>query len=271
MTIKIAQSSSYAGDRRWHWAVWLTGSAKALDQVDHVIYTLHPTFSNPIREIHDRKSGFRLKSNGWGEFTIYIDLVGKDGKHRQLTHELKLTDESEAPDEQKVDRDIALVSEMAARVTTESDSAANRQHTGLKQELGDLLQRAVEKVAEQLPPTTVFVSGGIADTDAIRKLGDALTALNVRVVGTEDISAGVPHQVAVADQIAQASMAVFLVSGRPSLWLNEEIETAKRHGKRIVPVLLGEESQLPESLSEFKSLRVGSLDKMADWARVLLK
>ncbi len=34
MNIKIKQESSYAGDQRWDWSVWLDGTTAELDQID---------------------------------------------------------------------------------------------------------------------------------------------------------------------------------------------------------------------------------------------
>jgi len=53
--------------------------------------------------------------------------------------------------------------------------------------------------------------------------------------------------------------------------MNQEIEIAKRHDKRIVPVLLGSGSELPEMLQDFHSLRIENLDKVADLAQGILK
>ena len=39
-----------------------------------VVYYLHPTFKNPIREIVDPDSNFQLKTSAWGEFEIQADV-----------------------------------------------------------------------------------------------------------------------------------------------------------------------------------------------------
>jgi transcription initiation factor IIF auxiliary subunit len=70
--------------------VWIDGAEQELDQIEYVEYTLHPTFSNPVRKIVDRSSGFRLDESGWGSFTIFAKLVYKGGGETQLTHSLEL-------------------------------------------------------------------------------------------------------------------------------------------------------------------------------------
>lgn len=50
----------------------------ALDSVEKVVYTLHPTFKNPVREINSRNDNFLLKTNCWGEFIIKASVYFKE-------------------------------------------------------------------------------------------------------------------------------------------------------------------------------------------------
>lgn len=90
MALKIAQDYKYVGDDYWKWSVWLEGPAKELDQVESVTYNLHPTFRNPIRRIDSREDKFRLKTSGWGVFTLYGTLLLKNGSTERLKHNLEL-------------------------------------------------------------------------------------------------------------------------------------------------------------------------------------
>ena len=87
---KIQQWEKYEGEDWWEWAVWVEGRDDALDQIDFVEWTLHPTFPNPIRKIYDRASNFRLETGGWGVFQIVARVQMKDGKQTKLHHYLKL-------------------------------------------------------------------------------------------------------------------------------------------------------------------------------------
>jgi len=49
-----------------------------LSQVDRVVYFLHRTFRNPVREVQDTRKNFALKTAAWGEFTIRADVYVKD-------------------------------------------------------------------------------------------------------------------------------------------------------------------------------------------------
>jgi transcription initiation factor IIF auxiliary subunit len=76
MTLRIEQGFKYRGEE--------------LDQIDHVIYILHPTFPNPVREVKNRSTKFRLDTAGWGVFLIRATVKQKSGKEISLTHYLKL-------------------------------------------------------------------------------------------------------------------------------------------------------------------------------------
>lgn len=90
MSLKTKQGFKYQGDDWWKWWVYIDGPENELDNINHVIYTLHKTFPNPVRKIKDRKSNFRLETSGWGIFRIFIKIVYYNGKEKLLYHDLEL-------------------------------------------------------------------------------------------------------------------------------------------------------------------------------------
>jgi len=90
MNVAIQQGFEYQGEDWWKWWIQLDGPDKDLDEVDHVVYTLHHTFPNPVQKVNDRSSKFRLDAAGWGVFTIYANVVKKDGSSVKLSHHLAL-------------------------------------------------------------------------------------------------------------------------------------------------------------------------------------
>jgi transcription initiation factor IIF auxiliary subunit len=90
MNLTVQQSSDYQGNDWWKWAVWLEGTDAELDKVRSVTYYLHPTFHDRIRTTETRKDGFKLKSAGWGEFNIRIEVLYKKGNTKHLKHYLEL-------------------------------------------------------------------------------------------------------------------------------------------------------------------------------------
>jgi hypothetical protein len=99
MPIQIAQSAVPTGKDRWTWSVWLEGSDAELDGVDHVVYTLHSTFSQPVRRVDDRATRFRLDSGSWGEFSIHVAVHHRRGRVEKLRHWLQLAWKAQPPPE----------------------------------------------------------------------------------------------------------------------------------------------------------------------------
>ncbi len=87
---RIEQAYKYRGDDYWDWWVWVEASDANLDKISNVIYNLHYTFKIPVRKIDTRENKFRLKTSGWGVFTIYIRLNFKDDSVLDLEHDLEL-------------------------------------------------------------------------------------------------------------------------------------------------------------------------------------
>lgn len=80
------------GRPRYRIFVRLDGSDEAIKSVEKVIYTLHPTFRNPVREVIDSRNNFELRTNGWGEFEIKAAVQFKHWSQglnlrRQITFE----------------------------------------------------------------------------------------------------------------------------------------------------------------------------------------
>jgi transcription initiation factor IIF auxiliary subunit len=88
--LTVQQWEKYEGEDWWTWAVWIEGPNEVLDGINLVEWTLHPTFSNPVRKIRDRASKFRLETGGWGVFQILARVQLKDGEEVKLRHYLTL-------------------------------------------------------------------------------------------------------------------------------------------------------------------------------------
>ena len=96
MAIRIKHDSEYKGNDWWKMWIWLEGSKEELDQIDHVVYVLDPTFPNPVRTVEDRDSKFRLDTAGAGEFSIHAKAVTKDGTNIPIKYDLRLSDTGES-------------------------------------------------------------------------------------------------------------------------------------------------------------------------------
>ena len=95
---KFKNDSKWIGERKrnkftynWYdWTVYLDEDQETLEEVKYVEYRLHPTFSDPIREIEDHSNKFAMKSAGWGDFRIFITVFLKNGEKITSFHDLKL-------------------------------------------------------------------------------------------------------------------------------------------------------------------------------------
>jgi transcription initiation factor IIF auxiliary subunit len=91
MTVmKIAQDQRYEGEDWWDWSVWIDAPSDELAQVERVVWHLHPTFPDNVREHTNRHAKFRLETAGWGTFRVRADVFMKGGGTHKLVHELQL-------------------------------------------------------------------------------------------------------------------------------------------------------------------------------------
>lgn len=92
-SISVDNTSQYTGERRWAWTIFITASPEALNKIRCVVYTLHETFPNPVRQICQRgtdpQKAFPLAAEGWGTFEVLVKVIFKDGKTQELKHTLK--------------------------------------------------------------------------------------------------------------------------------------------------------------------------------------
>ena len=94
-SIRAENSSKFLGTKNgnewWAWKVFITADEKVLNQIQCVEYTLHPTFTNPVRTVckKGKDKAFALSSEGWGTFSIKIRVRFKNGDYQDLNHELE--------------------------------------------------------------------------------------------------------------------------------------------------------------------------------------
>ena len=165
---------------------------------------------------------------------MYVQVKNKDGSTKKRRHDLKL-----------------------------SDPTISRNRS--KRKIG------TTSAGKESSHRTVFVSGGTRDIDAVHAVREAFSRHNVEVVGPQDVKAGQDWQKTVNDMIARADAAVFVMSGRPNLWLNEEIKAAVKEGVRhIVPLIVGSSVEVPDILHDIEAVHVDSQSAVADMADTLL-
>ncbi len=90
--ITTNNSATYVGKDRWNWTVFIQADDRTLYQIQCVEYHLHPTFPEPVQKVCTQGSesgkGFFLTANGWGTFTVKLNVIFKDGERIRLNHDL---------------------------------------------------------------------------------------------------------------------------------------------------------------------------------------
>jgi transcription initiation factor IIF auxiliary subunit len=142
MSLKIAQDSEFQGNNWWKWSIWIDGPAEELESIDSVTYILHPTFANPVRTVTNREENFKLKSSGWGIFTIRAKVLKTDGNTIMLEHELELSRPDEIP---------SLEARSSEAVERSEELTSDTDDSGLGRKEMESLARDYEDVRRSMP------------------------------------------------------------------------------------------------------------------------
>src|ERR1044072_2272275 len=121
---------------------------------------------------------------------------------------------------------------------------------------------------------TVFLSAGITDLRMGNALGEALQKKGVTVLRTDDLPTGVPWDVAIGGMIKAADLFVVLLLGGLTSWAKREIEAAKSRKLRILPVVIGSDTVLPEDIEGLQKINLKDSnlpDKIAPGVAIQIK
>jgi transcription initiation factor IIF auxiliary subunit len=92
MSIRLDNDAQQLGRSLWSWTAFIEGPEDTLSQIQCVVYTLHETFPDPVREVCEQGEGphaFSLSATGWGSFRLRARVYFKDGRIQDLAHELR--------------------------------------------------------------------------------------------------------------------------------------------------------------------------------------
>lgn len=88
--IQFKTTAEKVGPEWFEWKVQLDESPEKLEKIKEVEYILHPLFPNRIRRVKKRDEQFAIKSGGWGEFDIIVNVYFQDGDEKTVIVPLKL-------------------------------------------------------------------------------------------------------------------------------------------------------------------------------------
>lgn len=231
MGLDVAQEVSRPAEDEWCWSLWLVGLDENLDAVAFVDWELHPTFPNPIRRTHDRESGFRLEGRAWGEFMVHVRVHRGDGQVEELEHWLRLG--TDAP---------------------------------MKPE-----GPTPEATFKRGNRPTVFMTAGLADSERVVRVKDALERKGYEVFSPEDLMSGSKLQSQIETMVEGADLGIALIGGPVSPWVQQEVRALKDQRTPVVPVMFGEGTELPQIFADSMAIFVsddedvsGMADRLVD-------
>ncbi len=228
MTYRIAQDFEYVGNDYWRWSAWIEASEAELDRVCEVTWVLHPSFPQPHKVSKERSENFRIRTAGWGVFTLRAEVLTIGNETVVLKHPLRL----EYPED--------------------GLSAASK--------------RQEHRLVDTGKSRTVFLSYSARDAQVASRLRADLMNAGLNVLDQTRIEHGLPINQAIDQMIAQSDTVIGLVSDdEMSPWVTAELEAAERAAKPILPVALDTIGEHHESARRFGGrlgkLQVLSVDK----------
>ena len=87
--VRVANTAVPISDREWRWTVFVEADDKTLSEIECVDYTLHPTFSDPVKTVCTRGNQFALTATGWGTFEVGVRIIFTDRTEQRLSHMLR--------------------------------------------------------------------------------------------------------------------------------------------------------------------------------------
>lgn len=116
-------------------------------------------------------------------------------------------------------------------------------------------------VATYISRSKYYLSFSSSDGALVDEIARKLS-ITERVISSNDISIGLPIQDVVKKNISLSSCCFVLIGSKLSEEQKIEIKEMKQQGKRIIPVLLNEDSVLPASLKQYKSITINEFNDL---------
>lgn len=85
--VETVQPKQFSKNGKYHYYVriYISAADSALDQIELVKYTLHPTFKDRVRVSASRQSNFDIRIWTYGYFGITATLFLKDGSNTDIS------------------------------------------------------------------------------------------------------------------------------------------------------------------------------------------
>ncbi len=90
---QVTNNPSYP-ENKWSWTAYVSADKATIDRIRCVVYTLHPTFAQPVVKVCKTVNAlypFSVSALGWGTFTLLARVEFLDGKSENLSHFLSFS------------------------------------------------------------------------------------------------------------------------------------------------------------------------------------
>ena len=121
-------------------------------------------------------------------------------------------------------------------------------------------EKIVSRALFKSEAPTVFLSAGMADLDQANKLKDALDKLGIVTLTHSDINTGADWQSELHSMLEKADVGVALLSSEASHRVQSEVAELRGWQKPVVPVMYGNEAEVPTSMQDLKGIRIAADD-----------
>ena len=107
---------------------------------------------------------------------------------------------------------------------------------------------------------TVFVSYSKADYQLAASIRRLLEGRGIEVLSEDQLDAGEYIQSSIRSLIGKSDAVLALISEDPSSWVLHEISEAQKQQVPVLPLLLGKDASLPDSIAEAQTTRIENAD-----------
>lgn len=240
--------------RHWKWSIWVDEPPEVIAGIEKVVYTLHPTFTDPVHTQTNRKDRFRLRASGWGEFLIDIQVHFTSGDVVHAEHWLKLG--GGAPTRAAAEPAGSAAPSFLERLTNQALVSAAEGRASARRVLDNFGPgRAISRGS----PVDVFISYAISQSPIARALPEHLGSMSVRLVSAQkDLPQGVPVERWTRRAIADADGMIALLGARGSESVMAEAEQAIEYQKPVLVVAdhSADAETFPGSIRALKLVRM---------------
>ncbi|EHK53337.1 pYEATS domain-containing protein [Allomesorhizobium alhagi] len=87
--VDIDNVARKARGNQFEWTAYVVADDSELRNIKCVVYTLHPTFPDPVQRICDTDNPrypFGLTVSGWGSFNLRTKIEFKNGSSKEVVH-----------------------------------------------------------------------------------------------------------------------------------------------------------------------------------------